>query len=397
MRRSMLLVVAAVLLAVPAGAVFADGKKAGPSIPRVVGPRSTTNQTPVYRFSARERGVPAAVIRFRCAVDSTALQGCPRRYQAHLTEGWHLLRVQAVDRRGRQSPFARVQINVTKLIPPGAKVVATIEMPAPADPEWIAADPSNVWVHAPDELVRVSPASNTIVAQIPASLQYGYTASGDGAVWQADFDTDSLLRIDPSTNSVVATIHLGEDTAPEGVAVADGAVWVAEHHKGTVARIDPTTNTVVATITVGPTGTNGPLEMTAGATGLWVNVPNDNRVLHIDPSKNSVVDSVAESGQPIVDGTNVWVETGSGLDRIDAATAKIVAHVPAPVPNAWGVAGLGSVWVTTNEGLARVDEASNQLVGLLPNVPKGDLAVSAASIWLAGYGDAKLLRIQPVG
>ena len=83
--------------------------------------------------------------------------------------------------------------------------------------------------------------------------------------------------------------------------------------------------------------------------------------------------------------------------RIDPATAQVVAHVAIPAPNAWGAAGLGSVWVTTNAGLVRVDEASNQLVGVLPNVPKGDLAVTAGSVWLAGYGNARLLRLQPVG
>jgi virginiamycin B lyase len=398
MRRSMFVVVAAALLAVPAGAGLAAEQTAGPSTPRVIGPRTTSNQAPVYRFSASERGVPAAAIYFRCAVDSTHLHACPRRYHAQLAEGSHVLRVRAFDPKGRKSPLARLGITITSPIAPGAQVVATIQMPDWADPEWIAADASNVWVHTPDHVVRVSPASNAIAAAIPTpSIKYGYMASGAGAVWQANFDDDSLLRINPSTNAVAATIRLGDDAAPEGVAIAEGSVWVAEHHQGAVVRIDPATNAVVATISVGPTGQDGPLEMTAGGTGLWVNVPSDNRVVHIDTSTNSVVGFVGESGQPIVDGTSVWIETGSGLDRIDPATAQVVAHIATSAPNAWGAAGLGSVWVTTSAGLARVDEGSNQLVGLLPNVPKGDLAVGAGSVWLAGYGDAKLLRLQPTG
>jgi len=305
--------------------------------------------------------------------------------------------VLAVDRKGRKSRLTRVRITITEPFPSGAQVVATIQMPERADPEWIAADASNVWVHTPDHVVRVSPATNTIAAQIATpSIQYGYMASGAGAVWQTDFLHSSLLRIDPSTDTVVATIPLG--TPPEGVAIADGAVWVAEHYQGEVVRIDPVTNMVVTTIEVGPTGNDGPLEMTAGATGLWVNVPNESRVVHIDPSTNSVVGFASESGQPIVDGTSVWVETGSGLDRIDPATGQVVAHVAMPAPNAWGAAGLGSVWVTTYQGLARIDEASNKLVGLLPNMPKADLAVTAGSVWLASYGgDSMLLRVQPVG
>lgn len=396
--RARFLPVAAALLLLPVVAGLAGGQTARPSTPRVSGPRKTTNRSPVYRFSSRERGVSPSAIRFRCAVDLTSLRTCPHRYRAHLVVGRHVLDVQAVDRQGRKSHVVRVHISIARPTPAGARVVATIKMPARVDPQWIAADSSNVWVHAPEHVVRVDVTTNSIVAQIPTPpFQYGYTASGAGAVWQADFDNGSLLRIDPQRNAVVATIPLGNDAAPEGVAVADGAVWVAEHHQGAVVRIDPATNAVVKTIRVGPAGDGGPLEMTAGATGIWVNVPGANRVVHIDPSTNSVAGFVPESGQPIVDGSNVWVETGSGLDRIDPTTEHVIAHIPLPGPNAWGAAGLGSVWVSTGKGLARVDEATNRLVGLLLQTPKADIAVASGSVWLAAYGDPRLLRVQPIG
>ena len=373
--------------------------RARPSNPRVSGPRKTTNQSPVYRFSARERGVPSTAIHFHCAVDSAPLHACGRRYHANLTVGSHVLAVLAVDRKGRKSQLVRVRITITKRLGQGAQVVAKIQLPASVDPQWIAADASSVYVHSPSQVVRVSTASNTIVAQIPTPpFQYGYMASGAGAVWEADFDADTLLRIDPSTNKVIATIDL-PNAGPSGVAIADGSVWVAEHELGTVVRIDPATNAIVATVTVGPAGNNGPTDMAGGPTGIWVNVPNANRVVHIDTSTNSVAGSVGESGQPIVDGSSVWVENLNGLDRIDPATAKVIARIitPAPNPEPWGAAGLGSVWVTSYAGLVRVDEASNQSVGLLPNVPKGDLAISDGSVWLAAYEAPTLLRIQPLG
>jgi len=157
-------------------------------------------------------------------------------------------------------------------------------------------------------------------------------------------------------------------------------------------------------VTVGPAGGGGPLEMAAGATGIWVNVPNENELVHIDPSTNAVVCSVAESGQPILDGTSVWVENGNGVDRVDPATCGIVASVDLATtlsgfkqPTAWGTAGFGSVWLPTNLGLARIDETTGRLIGLLRKVPNGDLAITADSIWSAGYGNAKLLRILPEG
>lgn len=398
MRRATLLVLGIAVFALPAAAGLARGQTARPSRPQVIGPRNTTNQSPVYRFSAREPGLPAAVIHFHCAIDSLHLRACPRRYHAHLGVGTHTLAVQAVDGKGRQSRVAHVHIIVTRALPPGGKIVATIQLPQRPDPAWIAADANDVWVHNPGSVVRVNPASNTIEALISTPpIDYGYLASGAGATWQSYFGGNSLLRIDPSTNKVVATISLGDDAAPEGVAVADGAAWVAEHHQGAVVRIDPATNTVVARVNVSPAGADGPLEMAAGPTGIWVNVPNENRVVHIDPSTNSIVGFVGESGQPIVDDTSVWVETSTGLDRIDPSTEHVIAHVPLPGPNAWGAAGMGSVWVTTTGGLARVDEATNRLVGLLPDVINADIAITAGSVWLSYYRDNRLVRVQPVG
>ncbi|HZT84888.1 MAG TPA: hypothetical protein VE984_05650 [Gaiellaceae bacterium] len=73
-------------------------------------------------------------------------------------------------------------------LPAGAKVVSTIRMPAPADPEWLAVDANNLWVHGPDAVVRVDPSRNAVVAEIPTGpVDYGYLTSGLGSVWQTYF------------------------------------------------------------------------------------------------------------------------------------------------------------------------------------------------------------------
>jgi hypothetical protein len=51
--------------------------------------------------------------------------------------------------------------------------------------------------------------------------------------------------------------------------------------------------------------------------------------------------------------------------------------------------------VADDHGLVRVDEVTNGR-GLASESPEGDLAITAGSIWLAGCGDAKLLRFSPV-
>jgi len=280
-------------------------------------------------------------------------------------------------------------------LPPGASVAVTIDLGEKMNVVWLAASDSSVWVHGSSEVIRVDPSTNAIVARVATPpIGFGYLAAGDGAVWQTDFGENSLLRIDPSSNRVVATIPLGEDAAPEGVGVTPGAVWVALHHRGEVARIDPATNEVVARIRVGPSGNRGPLKLAAGPAGVWVDVPNTSSVVNIDPQTNAVVGKVDFSGIPVIDGTDVWIVALNRAARIDPATHRVLASASLQGLAADGAAGLGSVWVTTSTGLVRIDQASSKVVGRLV-IGKGDVAVSAGSVWVAQYGSGRLLRLAP--
>lgn len=279
--------------------------------------------------------------------------------------------------------------------PPGASVQASIELGKGLDPLWLAATDDSVWVHDENGLVRIDPATNSIVARVATPpTGYGYVAVGEGAVWQTSFETNSLFRIDPASNRVVATIPLGEDTNPEGVGVTPGAIWVALYHQGTVARIDPATNEVVARIQVGPAGGRGPLKLAAGPAGVWVDVPNISSVVHIDPQTNAVVGKVSPGGVPVMDGTAVWVVGAASVDRIDPTSHRAVATTRLAALAADGAAGLGSVWVTTATGLARIDQSTSKVVGQL-GIKKGDVAVGAGSVWVAQYGTGRLLRLAP--
>jgi DNA-binding beta-propeller fold protein YncE len=296
-------------------------------------------------------------------------------------------------------------------LPAGAKVVATIPLGVEVNPigNGIAADEAAVWVLGPTDLIRIDPATNAVVARIPMPLTGDYLnsglprpISGPGGLWQPDPQHGTIMRIDPATNTVAATIPLGSDATPAQVGFAGGAAWAPEFFRAAVVRIDPTRNAVTATIPVGPADSD-PAALVAGPSGVWVDLLGENDVVHIDPTTNVVVGTVPvrPAGQRdvdlILDGDTLWIEGTTGVDRVDTATGRIVAHVATPFPTGRGAAGLGALWVPTKAGLVRIDEASNRIVGLLKRIPTGDLAIADGSIWSAGASTSAVWRLVPAG
>ena len=153
-----------------------------PSPPSVKGPRSTTSRAPVFTFASRERGVSPARMRFRCAFDSRRLHRCAARYSQRLAVGRHLLRVQAVDPRGRRSRVTSVKVVVT----------------------------------AP--VVYLRPDATITVGARPIGLAFGA-----GAVWAANYGGGSVSRIDPATGAVTATVDVAGQ--PFGATYGAGSVW----------------------------------------------------------------------------------------------------------------------------------------------------------------------------
>jgi virginiamycin B lyase len=285
-------------------------------------------------------------------------------------------------------------------IPAGAHIAARIDVGDPVAPRWFTSDGRSLWIHEPMSLVRLDLATSTIADRIPMDpTDYGYAASGAGAIWQTDFDRNTVVRIDPIASKVVASIPVG--SAPEGVAVTPGAVWVADHHDGAISRIDPKTNRVVATIPVGPTGDDGPLTMTAGPKGVFVHVPNIGSVLRIDAATNEVGLSVPLDGPVASDGVEVWIGVGAGPNglsqvvRIDPDSGKVITAVDLATSGIGDLAvGLGSVWATTDSGLFRIDSATGRVIGRI-DVDGGDVLVAGGSVWVAAEGQPYVLRISP--
>ncbi|HKB19942.1 MAG TPA: hypothetical protein VKC65_02935 [Gaiellaceae bacterium] len=382
-----------VALAVSAAAVAAGGRQ-GPSAPVVRGPRVVSTQVVRLRFQARERGVPAYRLRFRCAFDGARLRSCAASFTARLAVGRHTLRVRAVDPRGRSGPMTRVTITVR----PGGSAVKSISVTGA--PVNLAFAQDAVWATSSDgSLSKIDPATNKVAARIAVGAgQLGGVAFGDGSIWVANFGGGELDRVDPGSSSVTARIAVGG--RPVGPAVAtDGSVWVS-NFDGSVERIDPTTNAVTARIAVG-----GKAEATAIAFGLVWSTNNDGTVATIDPATNQVVgprvtvDQDVDAIAQAQDGLWVCTYYAGTVALVDPGSRQIVRRLTLR-DNCSGIAvAAGSVWASrTQRGqIVQIDPATVKVTAAIQvgSRPR-DITFGASSLWVVNEGSGSVSRI-PIG
>ena len=148
----------------------------------------------------------------------------------------------------------------------------------PAPRKW----PSSMALSgSPATAVAVSSGSTSLPTRSSRHLRRipsGNLASGEGAVWVWNHD-QQLVRIDPASNTVVARIDGISGPLGAGVAVGGGSVWVAVPQG--IGRIDPATNTIVDVI---PLGEGGYVDLAWYDGELWASSTDRNLVYRIDPS-----------------------------------------------------------------------------------------------------------------
>lgn len=315
------------------------------------------------------------------------------------------------DRQYRRYGFRCPLTGRLERIPPSAgTVVADIRGSLGG---YVTAGESAIWLLGPDaQVLRVDPERNAVVDRIqlplpesplPFSGLSGIVA-GDGGVWVSLASHDEVVRIDPATDAIVARIPVGE--APAGIAVSPGSVWVANRFGHSVSRIDASTNRVVATITF-EGQSDGPSSIASGAGAIWVVVPDLGGVVRINPATNAIEalipvrlsrDFAPLNGIAADTSAGVWV-AGVDLIRIDPDRNRVVATVPTHALPVGVAIGLGSVWETSWAGrgvpglLRRINPSTNAVAGESnQGASYSAVAVGFASVWVQGSG---LLRVHP--
>ncbi|MGH2525410.1 MAG: hypothetical protein ACRDG2_01570 [Actinomycetota bacterium] len=250
-----------------------------------------------------------------------------------------------------------------------------------------------------------TPDSETLRAEIAATIRVGEDVRsviyGARSVWVAVSNNDGtfagrILRVDPATNDIVAEIPV--ETIPTwevggGAMVVEGDnLWITggvEAPGGfgslgggsdaAVTRIDVATNEVTDVFTLGG-DVGADLAFLDG--DLWVllfgdeSVDNSMEVVRVDPETGAVLTRIPLSSRWAhtlvpADGRLVVYEGGNGAVNIDghltsidpAAGVTTKVDVPSGYFEGGPVVWRGELWFAWDRGFARFDPASNTVTG----------------------------------
>jgi YVTN family beta-propeller protein len=276
---------------------------------------------------------------------------------------------------------------------------AVTRIPVGKEPLGLAVSPGAVWVanFGSDTVGRIEPRTRRM-ATAPLEAGRGPTdiAVVDGILWAAMSVDGGVSRIDPSSRRAQL---VPIPATPFSVAASGDAVWVTHLEENAVSRIDPAARKVVATLEVG----EGPIDVAVGEGAVWVANGDGGTVTRIDPVNNDVVDSIEVAagleGIAVGEGA-VWVTSRSEdtVARIDPESGEVATEVAVGKGPEGIAVGDGAVWVANVDSgtLSRIDPQSNEVVGEIAvgEKPSG-IAVGEGAIWVSHPDQNRVTRVVP--
>ena len=125
-------------------------------------------------------------------------------------------------------------------------------------------------------------------------------------------------------------------------------------------------------------------------------------MVQIDPSNNSILNTVKVGGSPgglqVTAGT-VYVATGNNkISRMDAQSGAVATPIPVGTSAAYYSVGAGSLWVSypVDNLVRRIDLGTSKRIGdvKMSFNPQG-LAFGAGLVWVLDANGDKVVRIKP--
>ena len=223
---------------------------------------------------------------------------------------------------------------------------------------------------------------------------------GCGAAGPAPTPTATPTPAPAELPGLDVTATVGGINYPIAIVDAGDAIWVLGHENATWSRIDPTTNTVTDTV-----GTGGPYATGGILVGdlLWSLDFTDLSVVAVDPKTREIADTikVGLDGGWVVGGDDVGAVYAVGNDareatRIDAKTHKATTL---PIDSACGstpATGGGALWMVSFEGhLCKLDPKSGKVLAELDGLGAAGWLNWASNRLLIPTADGGVTIVDP--
>src|SRR3954471_18589243 len=214
----------------------------------------------------------------------------------------------------------------------------------------------------------------TVQAKIPVRDAFDIM-SAFGSLWVASNDSGSIVRIDPASNSIVATIPVS--TFISGLAPSDDSLWVIDGDARAVRRIDPATNKLTTdSIAIGDDG--GSLQFVKGA--LWQSGRGVAQRIDLAAKKGETPFSLGACGDcGLVILGDAGYALGSGsISRIDLTSHQAVATNNSDISGQLLGLGAAGLWMGgANGGVVLLDPQSLKVLKTFTTGP----ATANGSTW----------------
>ena len=308
---------------------------------------------------------------------------------------------------GRTSSSAGSPAPTPSTLPAG--VLNVVQLDPGAAPSGMVAGFGSLWInaHRREELYRVDPKTNKVIATLPVDDCCSTPAVGAGYVWAG------TQVIDPGTNRVVGTLPASVFGA---FAVIDGFPWA--YAPNALASIDPTTFRVVRTVKVNANArkvSDPDIGVAYGDGAFWVIRVGDETgafggvVVKVDPRTGKVLrtyhppDPGVGADIQFLDHA-IWLkgDDSGRLVKLDTRTgASHVYQLPGwkPLTSFYPqtiALGYGDLWIrNSSDEIVRFRPRTGRVVDVYPGSPSGHgglTAIAFGSVWVANFDDDTVWR-----
>lgn len=281
--------------------------------------------------------------------------------------------------------------------------LAPVEVKVDSDPDWLAAGFGSIWLKRPEGFVdRIDAATATITVEIPVHETRPQACEGIGsgadAMWSCDLQ--DLVRIDPANDTVVATVPAGKVPGQGRIVRAAGRMWVLAGEGDRLVGVAEADGSLSEPITLPAAchdlGANGEI--------IYVVCERAGRVLRVDPASATVTADVQITSPVWVSaaGSGVWVSAEQDLLRLDPVTLSTAVRVEGMGTGNLGAiwADGGGVWVRKVDPFISRVEAAGSITRVIsaPFGSGGDVLVDGDHLWVTSFDDRLVIRLEvPTG